>query len=110
MVEIVAGTVRDHSAEIDEAKREMADAVLAEDFSRLPQLQAEVERLRNLPTTTVSEPEDRETGVTVWEHWQTLDGAGKRAYLLASGTQVIVKDKGTYFVTNDAPYKIHRAA
>ena len=54
---------------------------------KLTSLCAERRRLHDLP----SEPDqiqERATGVTIAEHWKTLDSAGKRRYLLAAGVQV----------------------
>lgn len=67
--------------------RYTADNVGEDEYdARMNALRTERSRLRALP----GEPdrvEERPTGVTVGEHWRTLDSAGKRRYLGASGIQ-----------------------
>lgn len=88
-----------HEDEISEVNRDMAellsrytaDEVSEDDYdARMTALRAERSRLRALP----SEPDrvdDRPTGVTVAEHWRTLDSEGKRRYLLATGLRIYAR-------------------
>lgn len=83
---LVAGSA--HDAEIAEVKRDLAEAVEAEQFDRMPELQAELARLRTLP----AEPprvERVESDQTVAEMWAAMaDDVARRAYLIERGARV----------------------
>jgi len=55
--------------------------------TKLASLRAERRRLQELPADP-DQIEERSTGITVAEHWKTLNAAGKRRYLLAASTKV----------------------
>ncbi len=65
-----------------------SEAIPEADFdTKLLSLRAERRRLQELPAEP-DQIEERSTGITVADHWQTLDAAGKRRYLLAAGVKV----------------------
>jgi site-specific DNA recombinase len=75
-----------HDDEIDDVKRDMADAVQAEDFARLAELQAELGRLRALPAVSarvVEVPVKLPDGSveTVADHWEASRPAERREML-----------------------------
>jgi DNA invertase Pin-like site-specific DNA recombinase len=77
-----------YDAEIAEVKRDMAEAVNAEDFERLADLRAELSRLRALPATA-TRVDRRESDKTVAQMWAAMpDDATRRAYLMERGAQV----------------------
>jgi Recombinase len=87
---VIAG--RAHEDEIAEVKRDMAEAVDAEDFERLTVLRAELDRLRSLP----AEPprvERRLSDQTVAQMWAALpDDAARRDYLLHRHVRALYED------------------
>ena len=80
-------------AAVNDAIKDLAaqytrEAISDDDYdTKLASLRAERRRLQAMP----AEPDqiiERSTGMTVAEHWKTLDAAGKRRYLLAVGAKV----------------------
>lgn len=91
-----------HQDAIDEVKRDMTEAVQAEDFAGLGQLQSRLEALRTMPAEPARIAEV-ETGKTVWEAWSTLDDAGKRQYLMDHGYTFVATDKTTMVAGKSGP-------
>lgn len=83
---------RDHADEIREVKRDLAEAVEAEDFGRLDALRRELDRLRALP----AEPprtERRYSPQTVGQMWAAMQtDYERREYLLSRGVAVSYED------------------
>jgi site-specific DNA recombinase len=86
----------DHRAELDAIDRELSgllerlragDADGAEFAAESARLAADRDRVRVLPATGGGVREE-ETGETIGQHWLTLDTAGKRAYLIETGTRI----------------------
>jgi hypothetical protein len=67
-------------AEISEVKQDMREAVDAERFGQLPELQAKLAELREHDTVP-GHYEKCDTGLTVGEYFQSLDYEGQREYL-----------------------------
>ena len=87
-----------------------SEAIPDSDFdAKLLSLRAERRRLQHLPAEPDRE-EERATGITVAEHWKTLDSAGKRRYLLAAGVKVHASrdDEGDLdsWLTGASPYVV----
>jgi hypothetical protein len=81
-----------HDDEIAEVKRDMAEAVAAEEFDRLAALRTELDRLRSLPATP-SKVERRRSGKTIAEMWDALpDDAARRAYLMERNARATYAD------------------
>lgn len=79
-----------HDEEIAEVKRDMAEAVQAEDFARLASLKPELDRLRALPAEPTRVAQTL-SDVTVAEMWAGMDDdAQRRQYLLARGATLTV--------------------
>lgn len=77
-----------YDVEIAEVKRDMSEAVEAEEFDRLPDLRIELARLRALPASP-TRVERRESDLTVAEMWAAMpDDTARRAYLLERGARV----------------------
>jgi len=98
VTEVIPGST--HLAEIDECKRDLAEAAAAEDWDRLAGLRTEIERLRALPATparTVEVP----TGQSVWARWTGLDAAGQRQYLIDHGYRMTSTGRGVPWVGKD---------
>lgn len=77
-----------YDADIAEVKRDMAEAVEAEEFERLADLRTELARLRALPSSP-TRVERRESDLTVAEMWAAMpDDAARRAYLMERGARV----------------------
>lgn len=75
---------------IGEVKRDMAEAVQAEDFTQLSALRAELDRLRSLPAEPARVVQTI-SGLTVAEMWAAMQDDGeKRQYLLDRGARVTV--------------------
>jgi DNA invertase Pin-like site-specific DNA recombinase len=74
--------VEGHSwdSEISEVKQDMREALEAEDFARLPELQHRLEDLRNREVTK-GHWESEDSDATVGEHFASLDRDGQREYL-----------------------------
>jgi site-specific DNA recombinase len=94
VIETVVVPGAGYDDEIADVKRDMAEAVHAEQFDRMPGLQARLASLRALPARA---PEVREfmadyTHGDLWARMETT--AERRAYLLARGIRVRV-EKGT---------------
>jgi DNA invertase Pin-like site-specific DNA recombinase len=86
-----------HDDEIADVKRDMQDAIQAEDFGRLASLKAELDRLRSMPASP-GRVERRESEQTVSEMWAALtDDAARRQFLLDRGATI------TYAPQADAP-------
>jgi site-specific DNA recombinase len=82
----------DHKAEIAEVEAELRELDQdSDDYDRKHSLlRSERSKLLSLP----SEPTrviERPTGQTVADVWQSLDVAGRRAYMMASGIKVMVR-------------------
>lgn len=78
-----------HDADIADVKRDLAEAVEAEDFAKLPALQAELARLRALPASPTRVIR-RESDLTVAQMWVGMaDDTERRAYLLARRARVV---------------------
>ena len=78
-----------HDAEIADVKRDLAEAVEAEQFERIPALRAELDRLRALPASP-TRVERRESDLTVAEMWAGMaDDTERRAYLMGRGVRVV---------------------
>jgi len=87
---VVPGRNRDEA--IAEVKRDMSDAVQAEDFAKLVTLKAEIERLRSLPAEP-SRVVRHESKVTVAAMWQALsDDSARRAFLIERQATITVHD------------------
>jgi excinuclease UvrABC nuclease subunit len=87
---VVAGSA--HQDEIAEVKRDMAEAVEAEDFERLSALRAELDRLRSLPSQP-ARVERRLSDQTVAQMWATLpDDTARRDYLLHRDARALYED------------------
>ncbi|MGH7485942.1 MAG: recombinase family protein, partial [bacterium] len=81
-----------HDDEIAEVKRDMAEAVAAEDFDRFAALRTELDRLRSLPATP-GKVERRRSGKTIAEMWGALpDDAARRAYLMERSARATYGD------------------
>lgn len=79
-----------HDIEIADVKRDLAEAVEAEEFERIPELRAELARLRALPSTPMR-VERRESDVTVAEMWAAMESdTERRAYLLSRSARIEV--------------------
>jgi DNA invertase Pin-like site-specific DNA recombinase len=69
-------------SEISNVKQDMREAVEAEEFDRLPGLQQEIEELRiKQENAAKGHWEYEDFGLTVGEHFHSLDRAGQRDYL-----------------------------
>lgn len=92
-----------YEAEIGDVKRDLSEAVEAEEFERLPALQAELSRLRALPASP-TRIERRESDVTVAEMWAAMpDDTTKRAYLLERGVRMLYdvdEDGASYLISS----------
>lgn len=78
-----------HNVEIADVKRDMAEAVEAEEFERLYGLRAELDRLRALPASP-TRVERRESDATVAEMWVAMaDDTERRAYLMERGARIV---------------------
>jgi hypothetical protein len=78
-----------YDVEIAEVKRDMAEAVEAENFEHLADLRTELARLRALPASP-TRVERRESDLTVAEMWAAMpDDTARRAYLLERGARVL---------------------
>ena len=67
-------------AEIADIKQDLHEAVDAEQFDLLPELQAKLSELRSRETIP-GHYEKRDTGITVGEYFNNLDFEGMREYL-----------------------------
>lgn len=94
-----------HDAEIAEVKRDMSEALDAEDFGKLADLRAELDALRALPASP-PRVDRRESDKTVAEMWAGMaDDTERRAYLLARGARAYYSAESVVFVlgqTQDA--------
>jgi hypothetical protein len=99
----------DHADEIADVEGRLHDLDFdaADYIQRHAQLLAERKRLQGLPVEP-TRVEERPTGKTVADVWASLDHAGQRRYLLATGMRVIVTDKHTARMDGD-PTKIAQA-
>jgi site-specific DNA recombinase len=78
-----------HDAEIAEVKRDLAEAVEAEEFERIPALRTELDRLRSLPASP-TRVERKESAQTVAEMWAAMpDDTARRAYLMERGARAL---------------------
>jgi DNA invertase Pin-like site-specific DNA recombinase len=78
-----------HEADIAEVKRDLAEAVEAEEFDRIPSLRDELARLRALPAER-TRVERRESDRTVGQMWAAMaDDSERRAYLMERGARVL---------------------
>jgi hypothetical protein len=79
-----------HEDEIAEVEADIRDLDLDDPdyLSKQSALMAERKRLKELPATP-SKVMERPTGVTIGQHWATLDTAGRRAWLLAGKVRVM---------------------
>jgi site-specific DNA recombinase len=102
-------------AAVNEAIKDLAaqytrEAISDEDYdAKLASLRAERRRLQAMP----AEPDqiiERPTGITVAEHWKTLDAADKRSYLLAARVVVhAARDERGRLearLTGESPYRV----
>jgi site-specific DNA recombinase len=89
LVETVVIPGHSHDDEIEQVEQDFRDLDMGSpDFdTRLAALRAERQRLQALPSVPDQTLTQR-TGVTIADHWNALDTAGKRDYLLSSGAQV----------------------
>ena len=67
-------------AEIADTKQDMREALEAEDFGRMPELQAQLEDYRNREVIP-GHWDYEDTGLTVGQYFASLDDDGKREYL-----------------------------
>lgn len=92
-----------YEAEIAEIKRDMAEAVEAEEFEQLAGLKAELDRLRSLPASP-TRIERRESDQTVAQMWAAMtDDTARRKYLLERYARVeFGRDEhgGTWLISN----------
>jgi hypothetical protein len=80
-----------HDDAIAEVKRDMQDAIQAEDFERLNLLKRELDRLRSLPATPATVTR-RESAQTVADMWKALpDDTARRSFLLERKARVVVE-------------------
>lgn len=79
-----------HDEEIAEVKRDMAEAVAAEDFGKLAALQAELKRLRSLPATP-THVERKLSDKTIAEMWASFEtDTERRTYLVERGAKLTI--------------------
>jgi site-specific DNA recombinase len=78
-----------HDVAIADVKRDLAEAVEAEEFERIPALREELSRLRSMPAEP-TRVERRESELTVAEMWAVMpDDTERRAYLMSRGARVL---------------------
>lgn len=82
-----------YDAEIAEVKRDLAEAVEAEEFERIPALRTELDRLRSLPASP-TRVERKESAQTVAEMWAAMaDDGERRAYLMERGARALYSNE-----------------
>jgi DNA invertase Pin-like site-specific DNA recombinase len=89
VIEIVEIDGENYDDEIADIKRDLADAVAAEEWDKLGPLRTELERLRSLPAGK-SRMTGRVAAYTVGMLWAKLDAGGRRRYLLDANVRVVV--------------------
>jgi len=103
----VATAGDNHSDEIDQVRQEIRDLdPEADDYDiRLVGLREELKNLRSLPSSP-RKVEQKPSGKTIGEVWQSLDTAGKRRFLKAAGVKFHVSrdaDRNVSVVIRPAP-------
>jgi DNA invertase Pin-like site-specific DNA recombinase len=81
-------------SEISDAKQDMREALEAEEFGRLPELQAKLEDYRNREVTKGRWGPPKDTGITKGEYFAGLDHDAKRDYLRTLDIRAIRLPKG----------------
>lgn len=103
---------KSYEDEISNVKQDLREAVESERFADIPELQAKLEEYRRLNET--AEPghyEYQDQGVTVHEHFMSLDEAGQREFLAQSDIRVekavtAAGAKGIRVVVDDEDYGV----
>lgn len=84
-------------SEISNVKQDMREAIEAEEFGRLPELQAQLEDYRNRDVIK-GHWDYEDTGLTVGQYFASLDHDGKREYLRAHDIRAEKTPKGIRLV------------
>jgi DNA invertase Pin-like site-specific DNA recombinase len=101
----------DHKDEIDRIRLEIRDLdPEADDYdARLTELREELKNLRSLPSTR--KVEQKPSGKTIGEVWQSLDTAGKRRFLQDAGAKFYVSrdaDRNVFVAMETNQYGLKR--
>ena len=92
-------------SEISNVKQDMREAVEAEEFGKLPELQAKLAELRSRDIVK-GHWEYRDTGITVGEYFDGLDYAGKREYLRTHDIRVAKDGAGVRLMLDGQDYGV----
>ena len=96
-------------AEISDVKQDIREAVEAEQFDKLPALQATLEDLRSRETVK-GHWEYEDTGLTVGAYFSGLDDEGKREYLKTRDIRVEKASEGVRVAIDGEDYGVIRFA